>query len=450
MEKNVATGPADPADLSALSALAPELASAFVSLSSDVALVIDAEGVIRNVAVGDAGPAQSARHWLGQHWVDTVTGDTRKKVESLLQEAGTAGHARRREVNHPSAGGPDIPMSYAALRLGAQGPLIAVGRDLRAVGAIQQRFIEAQQELERDYWKLRQAQTRDRLLAQVACDAVMVVDGASLAVVNANAAAGELFGGVDRPLPAPIQELLTMARSTGRAAEVRTRLSRAGASVMVDLTATPFRATLRDQGLQRLLVRARPAGTEVAGPAGEAVVVTDSSGRVLMANDAFLTLCHSGSEAQARGRPLTELMGDPERQLASVLADVRREGLAANRSVRVGGGVAPLAEIEIAAALLADGDQECIGLTLHRNQPAGPAAGVPDKLTLAVQTLLERVGELSLNEVMRQAAELAERHAVEAAMHRAARDMVAAAALLGLDEQDLVQRLRRLGIEPSA
>ncbi|MFO1337372.1 MAG: PAS domain-containing protein [Burkholderiaceae bacterium] len=444
----MATGPADPADLSVLSGLAPELASAFVSLASDVALVIDAQGVIRNVAVADAGPTQSARHWLGRPWVDTVTGDTRQKVESLLQEAGTAGLARRREVNHPSAGGPDIPMSYAALRLGAQGPLIAVGRDLRAVGAIQQRFIEAQQELERDYWKLRQAQTRDRLLGQVASDAVMVVDGATLAVVNANAAAEDLFGGADLPLPAPIQELLAMARSTGRAAEVRTRLGRAGASVPVDLSATPFRAAAPGENLQRLLVRARPAGTDVAGPAGEGVVVTDSSGRVLMANDAFLALCNAGTESQARGRPLTELLNDPERHLAALMADVRREGLAHSASVRVGGGLMAPIEVEVAAALLADGDQECIGLTVHRTAASWAAPAAPDKLTIAMQTLMERVGELPLNELMRQAAGLAVRHAVEAALRRAAHDMRIAAAMLGLDDQDLAQRLRRMGIDP--
>lgn len=444
----MATGPADPADLSVLSGLAPELASAFVSLASDVALVIDAEGVIRNVAVADAGPAQSARHWLGRPWVDTVTGDTRRKVESLLQEAGTGGLARRREVNHPSAGGPDIPMSYAAVRLGAGGPLIAVGRDLRAVGAIQQRFIEAQQELERDYWKLRQAQTRDRLLAQVANDAVMVVDGATLAVVNANSAAEELFGGADRALSAPIQELLAMARSTGRAAEVRTRLGQAGAAVPVDLSATPFRAAMPGQNLQRLLVRARPAGTDAAGPAGEGVVVTDSSGRVLMANDAFLALCHAGTEAQARGRSLAELLVDPERHLAALMADVRREGLATSPAVRIGGGPTPQIEVEMAAALLADGDQECIGFTFHRTASSWAAPGVPDKLTIALQTLMERVGELPLHELMREAAGLAERHAVEAALQRAAQDLRVAAAMLGLDDQDLAQRLRRMGIDP--
>lgn len=442
----MATGPADPADLSVLSGLAPELASAFVSVASDIALVIDPDGVIRNVAVADSGPDQPARQWVGRPWEETVTGETRQKIKLLLQEATHSGVARRREVNHPFNGGPDIPISYAALRLGEQGPLIAVGRDLRAVGAIQQRFIDAQQELERDYWKLRHAQTRDRLLAQVACDAVMVVDGDSLAVIDANAAAAELFGGVDRALPAAIQELLTMARSTGRAAEVRTRLGRGDAGSQIDLSATPFRAATGSHGAQRLLVRARPAGSDAAGPAGEGVVVTDSSGRILMGNDAFVALCRGGVEAQVQGQPLSEALGDPDRQLAALMVAVRRDGLAQGLSVRVGASQAKAIDVEVTAALLADGDQECIGLTLRRSTRSATDDASPDPLAVALQDLIKRVGDLPLPELMRQAAELAERHAIEAAMRRAASELRAAATLLGLDDHDLALRLHRLGI----
>ena len=162
--------------LSALSALAPELASTVASLAGDIALVIDDAGVVRNVAVGEAALGASTNAWIGRPWADTVTGDTRRKIEDLLTEVQHGGRSRRREVNHPSAAGSDIPVAWAAVRLGEQGPVLAVGRDLRAVAAIQQRFLESQQELERDYWKRRQTEARYRLLFQVATDAVLVLD----------------------------------------------------------------------------------------------------------------------------------------------------------------------------------------------------------------------------------------------------------------------------------
>lgn len=435
-------GPGALVDLSLLSGLAPELAAAFVSLASDIALVIDDGGVIRNVAAGDAGPATSG--WVGRPWAETVTGDTRRKIELLLQEVGASGVARRREVNHPSPGAPDIPIAYTAIRLGLGGPVLAVGRDLRAVAAIQQRFVDAQQEMEREYWRLRQAQTQRRLLEQVARDAVLVVDAQTLAPMQANRAANALFG--DTPLPPAIEELLVVARSTGRAAEVRTRLASGAA---IELSATPFRAPGAAHS-QRLLMRARPAEPDVAPTDGDAVVVTDSAGRVLVANAAFALLVRDG--APAVGRLVVEAMGDPQRALAALLAEVRREGIAELGWLVVGGGSAVLLRLEATASLIAEGDQECIGLTLRRLGTAAAVAPLADDeglvaLVDGLGRLLGRGGELPLTEAL-AVARRAERHVIALARRRGGDDR-AAAALLGIPDAELRERMHRLGLDSS-
>ena len=434
--------PGSPADLSLLSGLAPELAAAFVSLASDIALVIDDGGVIRNVAVGDAGPA--AEGWVGRPWAETVTGDTRRKIEMLLEDVGASGVARRREVNHPSPGAPDIPVAYTAVRLGVGGPVLAVGRDLRAVAAIQQRFVDAQHEMEREYWRLRQAQSHSRLLDQVARDAVLVIDARSLVTLQSNRAAAALFGGPDLPRPPAVEDLLVMARSSGRAAEVRTRLA---SGQHIELSATPFRAPGAEHS-QRLLVRARPAEPEPAQAGGDAVVVTDSAGRVLMANAALARLGRDG--APPNGRLLTEILGDPQRALAALLSEVRREGIAEASALPVSGVNRRTVELHATASLIAEGDQECIGLTLRRaaapdSAGAADAEGLAD-LAQGLDGLLGRIGELPLAELMQQAAALTERHAVTAALERHAGDMAAAAALLGIGSAELHQRVQRLGL----
>lgn len=434
----MSTGSGTPADLSLLSGLAPQLASAFVSLASDIALVIDDDGVIRSVAVGDTGPATQG--WVGKPWVETVTGDTRRKIELLLLDVGSTGIARRREVNHPAPGAPDIPIAYTAVRLGAHGPVLAVGRDLRAVAAIQQRFVDAQQEMEREYWRVRQTQTQHRLLEQVARDAVLVIDAQSLQPLQANRAAETLLGGA--ALPPAIEELLVMARSTGRAAEVRTRLA---SGLQIELSATPFRAPGAEHS-QRLLVRARPAVPDPAEAGGDAVVVADSAGRMLLHNAAFALLAADG--AAVPGRALVDILGDPQRALAALLAEVRREGIATVPSLVTGSGRG-LVRLQVTAALIAEGDQECIGLTLRR-VGAGPAPtnGGEDIGSLAVDLsrLLDRVGEFPLAELMRQAAAVAERHAVASALTRCAHDARAAAALLGIPDAELQERVQRLGL----
>lgn len=446
------------APLSALSALAPELASTVASLAGDIALVIDDTGVVRNVAVGEAALSASTHTWVGRPWADTVTGDTRRKIEDLLTEVQHGGRSRRREVNHPSAAGSDIPVAWAAVRLGEQGPVLAVGRDLRAVAAIQQRFLESQQELERDYWKRRQTEARYRLLFQVATDAVLVLDAATQQVLEVNSAAARLFGqsaerlvGLDAPAmlsdvsrPALVQ-LLVQARATGRAGEIRVRGEDGGP---LEVSVTPFRA---DQRLL-LMLRARQAGpadalallAEVVERGADAVVVTDTASRVMAANPAFLALCR---QSAAEGRRLGDLLDDTEHRLDTLIADARRHGIAV-RSVVPGPDDAML---EVSATLLPEGDQERIGFTLRVVAQRLPGAlGSAADLANAIAHLTEQVGQRPLPQLMRQAAALAERHLIQSALQSHGPALDAVAASLGLDTRNLELRMQRLGMVPGS
>jgi hypothetical protein len=75
-----------------------------VGAASDIALVLDDEGTILEVMTQrDELGARGAREWLGRPWVQTVTIESRQKVEALLREAQAAADAagRWRQVNHP-------------------------------------------------------------------------------------------------------------------------------------------------------------------------------------------------------------------------------------------------------------------------------------------------------------------------------------------------------------
>ena len=142
----------DLAELAAVAAFAPSLAQAFASLACDIALVLDAQGVITRVAHSPGSHlAAATADWVGRLLADTVTPDTRHKIDSLLADVASLGLARRREVNLPVQDGPTIPLAFTALRLGPDGPALAAGHDLRAVALMQQRFMRVQQELERGY-----------------------------------------------------------------------------------------------------------------------------------------------------------------------------------------------------------------------------------------------------------------------------------------------------------
>lgn len=450
-------------DFSALSPLADEVAATVARVASDIALVIDADGVIRTVAEGGTPLPSGASGWVGRRWVDTATADTRRKIELLLDELQATGVSQRREVNHPGTDGDDVPMAWTAIRLGAQGPVLAVGRDLRAVAAIQRRFLDAQHEMELDYWQRRHADNRYRLLFQVARDGVMVVDAMGFELTEANDAAIELLrlpdgsggqpltGLMAEPARAALVELLSTARSTGRAGEIRLRMH--AGSPPCSVSATPFRAGDRHQ----LLVRVRCADdtTDAQLPAvmrtlvestPDAVVVTDSSGRIQVANPAFLSLVDQGSESHVKGRSLSDVTGNADAAWSQLIERTRRHGLCMRVALGVRRGGLDMA-VEASSTLLTEGEQEHLGFTIRLAERAG-ADLAPDVIdawpTLSV--LKAQIGMVPLVTLLQDAGEEIERQFLQAALHMAGQQVPAAARLLRLEPSQLSSRMRALGI----
>ena len=448
------------ADLGLLSDCAAELAEAFVSLASDIALVIDDDGVVRSVAQSASAPiVAQAGAWVGRPWIDTVSGDTRRKVELMLNDLKSTGATRRREVNLRAGGDGHVPVAFSALRLGVGGPVLAVGRDLRAVSAIQQRFLDAQQELERGYWRARQAESRYRLLFQVATDAVLTVDAHSLRVIEANHAAASLLGAgmalagrvapqlFDPAAQAMLYELLHNARRDGKPAELHARLP--GLQATAAVSATPFRA---GDGVRLLLrVRADPPPEPgipdlnrtlalLVDSTRDGVVVTDSNGRVLVANPAFLSLVNAAAEDEVRGQALGEWVGRVDTDVSTLLAAAHAHGIAhlVRSSVRRSDGAH--IDVDVAGALLAEGEQECFGFTLRE---CGARVEPLSALALALAALDERIGQVPFAQLMAQSGRLVEQRLLATALARTHGDKAAAAVLLGMTLEQLLQTLER-------
>jgi transcriptional regulator PpsR len=218
----------------AYDALGASAAASMLAVAGDFAVLVDPAGVVRDVSVAPTDVAADlSKEWVGRPWPDTATSETRLKIETLLREVATKGVSKRRQVNHTTAAGADLPIAYTAMRVGRDGSVVAVGRDMRHLSSLQQRLVEAQQAMERDYWRLRHVETRYRLLFQLASDGILVVDAGTMKVLDANSAAGEVFGevterligrgfpfGVDAASTRTLEDLIAAARSAGRAGDV--------------------------------------------------------------------------------------------------------------------------------------------------------------------------------------------------------------------------------------
>ena len=451
-----------------LGGLDAEIASSLIAASSDVALVVDGKGVIRDLAFGSDELAQEwAGTWLGRPWIETVTLESRAKVETLLREAGGDARARSRQLNHPSSHGRDIPVLYSAINLGAD-RIVALGRDLQAVSALQQQLVDAQQSMEREYSRLRHAETRYRLLFQIASEAVLIVDAATRKVVEANPAAGELLGEdakrvvgrslrdiVAKPSVAAVEGLLASVRTSGRADDVSVRLGTRDEEFLV--SASLFRQENASHYLVRLSsVQAGGASAasaeksrlaHVVSSLPDAFVVTDLDRRILTANAAFLDFAQLGMEDQARGEPLDRWLGRSGIELGVLLANLREHGSIRNFATVLRGEYGASEDVEVSGVAVAGGEQPCFGFMI-RNVARRFSAPVRigRELPRSAQQLTELVGRVSLKDLVRETTDVIERLCIEAALELTGDNRVSAAEILGLSRQSLYVKLRRYGL----
>jgi transcriptional regulator PpsR len=448
--------------------LKADVAAAVISAAADVALVVDREGVIRDLSyAGDTPPVDEAGAWIGRPWIDTVTVESRAKIAALLDDARAGAKLRWRQVNHPVPGGADIPVRYSAVEI-REGGFVAVGRDLRALARLQQRLIDAQLAIERDYARLRQAETRYRLLFQLSSEAVLIVDAASGKVTDGNPAAVELLARGRKTLVGKafidlfdpsndneVRAFLATARSGLHPEDVSLRVRGGTGELLV--SASLFR---QDNSIHLLVQIEAPDVAEAVAPPSRAAlvhvvesmpdgfVVAGLDGRILTANTAFLELAELASEEQAIDQPLDRWIGRSGVDLDVLLSKLLEHSFVRNFASVVRGEYGGLEEIELSAVAVRNGKQPCFGFTIRKAGLRPLRAGMltPHELPRSAEELTELVGRVSLRDLVRETTDLIERLYIEAALKLTGDNRASAAEMLGLSRQSLYVKLRRYGL----
>ena len=455
----------------ALGELDTDTVATLVAAASDIALILDSKGTIRDLALGNEElSAQLADDWIGRPWADTVTADSRPRVEAMIADAlSDAGKPVWRQVDHVSSSGAELPMRYLTAKLAKDQHLIAIGRDLQGIAALQQRLVDAQQSLERDYWRLRQLETRYRLLIRSSSDAIIILDPDSGKVVEANPAASLMLGagtrrlvgrhfpeGFDEQGTRAIQSLIAGVRAAGRANDVRARL-RSGAEFQISA------APVRQENASLVLIRLSPVEGEgqasaaseprsrlakIVEKAPDAFVVTAQDGRILSANSAFLELAQLSTEDQVRGESLDRWLGRPGVDMNVLIANLRQHGAVRLFATTIRSEYGSSSEVEISAVAVHNGsDQPSFGFIIRNVDRRVSAEGAGEgALPRSVEHLTELVGRVPLKEVVRESTDMIERLCIEAALELTGDNRASAAELLGLSRQSLYVKLRRYGL----
>jgi transcriptional regulator PpsR len=449
-----------------------QTAAQLMATTSDLVLIVDDAGIIRDMAIGSEELSKEGyTGWLGQPWVETVTIESRAKVEALLSGASSAGAPRWRHLNHASAQGASVPLLFSAIRLEKKKRVVAVGRDLRQVAALQQRLVDAQQAMERDYWHLRQAETRYRHLFQMVPDAVLIVDAHSQKVVEANARANQLFSrdagdvvgrfitdAFSEAGARAIQALMAGVRASGQPDEVRAETALGSESVLV--AASMFRQESASLFLLRVAT-AMPAprgnGAREQSPRDlliaavermpDGFVVTDNEGLILVANSAFLDLAQVATEDQMRGESLERWLGRSGVDLSVLVANLRQHGSVRLFATNVRGDQGLSTDVEISAVSVPHGKQPCFGFTIRNvGRRLAMSPRTPRESPRSVEQLADLVGRVPLKDLVQESTDLIEKLCIEAALELTRDNRASAAEMLGLSRQSLYVKLRRYGL----
>jgi transcriptional regulator PpsR len=454
----------------AIPLIAPEILGDIIAEIADLAVVISETGTVLSVLVNPIHDYfRRLEHWEGKDIRTALAGESVSKFDARLAEF-LAGTSDRRpvELNHADAAGRwEFPIRYSFHRIGPDGAILMLGRDLRPIAEMQQQLIKAQMALERDYEAQREYDTRFRVLMESSREAILFVSVQTGRITEANAAAAAILGKpredlAGAPLAAEFEmrkrgdliDTLSTQAIADRGAAVKVQLRRSGE--MVRLIPTPFRAA----GERLLLCRieTEEAGEAQADSLGsnlsalyhqgpEAIVFADEDGRILSANEAFLDLIDASHDLNVKGRSLADYLLRGSVDLKVLTENAVRSGRMRLYPTKLAGEFGSPRAVEISVTALQAGAATVFAFVIRdvsRIETVRPAsAPVTDE---SVRSVMELVGSATLKEIVAETTNVVEKMCIETAIELTMNNRVAAAEMLGLSRQSLYVKLRKYGL----
>jgi transcriptional regulator PpsR len=450
-----------------LGQLNPDEVAHIVQASADISLTLNRDGVIQSIAFGNPDlRSPNLEGWVGKNWLDVVTSESRPKIQALLQDANETSLSRFRQINVPSAGSADLPLLCATLKIGSTGQIIALARDLREISLLQQRLVDAQQAIERDYTRLRQLETRYRVLFEMASEAVIVLDANTFKIIEANPRAADLLGDSVKKLNGrllmdyltkgdriQVQSLLSKVAYTSTVADLNTSIQ---SGQEVYLSAAPFRnenqslilVTLKRAGefIDRQDSSAQSLVIQALENAPDGFIVTNSAGKILTANQAFLRLIMSDKLEQILNESLDRWLERSSVDLRVMLSNLQEKGAIKLFATSIRDTFGTLHPVEISAVSVPY-PHACLGFTIREVGSRIRSKIQPEEsITRSSEELTQLVGRLPLKEIINETTDLIEQLCIKAALDLTRGNRVSASEMLGLSRQSLYIKLRKYNL----
>jgi len=439
-----------------------------LGLVSDVSLVINSKGIIEDVSTGQDTMATLGCHsWLGKRWIDTVTSESKRKIEDLLVAQPEDQNLLWRHVNHPLPAGGEFAIQYISVALKGH-KLLAVGRNLERLAELQRRLIETQQSMERDFLRLRHIEARYRVLFETSPEAVLMVDTQSYRLIEANAGAQSLFKDAGKRLvgrdlrdcmepesQGEVQSLLRTALASGRIEMCSATLQ--GSALPVTVSATVLRQEGGAQFLVRLAQRESSAASDLTVDASVVLsqamehfpdgwLLTDTSGMVRSLNEEGMALFGLTAASQVVGQYLESWLIRGAVDWGVLNTSLKQQIPVRNFATELRTLSGMTLPVEISGVYLAKPEPLFVMFVRDLNRRSQSSNHQSQPLPNPFADLSQLVGRRPIKDIVSETVDTIERMCIEAAIKLTNNNRASAAEMLGLSRQSLYVKLRKFGI----
>ena len=453
----------------AIPLIAPDVLGDIIAAASDLALVISDIGQVLSVLIN---PNHSSfgqlDHWQGRDIRDILTIESVEKLDRQLAVFNVQdGTHREIELNHADGDVWEFPVRYSFHRIGPDGALLMLGRDLRPIAEMQHQLIQTQLRLEQDYEAQREFETRLRVMMDVTRDAVAFVSISTGRIVDLNAAAATLLGDSTNALTGSAFATEFDGRKRGELMEALVNASMAEGNTPVALTARRSRRDLsvtarmfRAAGERMLLCRfenADDASNLIDGLSEnlaafyrdgvEALLFTDRTGAIQSANDAFLNLVDAAHLSAVKGKFLSDFMVRGTVDMRVLIDNAARAGQMRMFATRMLSEHGAQVAVEMSATWLQSTTNPAVVFVIRDASRADAlrktSAPAGDE---GMRSVMELVGSATLKDIVAETTDVVEKMCIETALELTRNNRVAAAEMLGLSRQSLYVKLRKYGL----
>lgn len=437
--------------------------SHFFDAAADVTLIVDANGYIRDAGfrVEELFSA-GGRGWVGQKFVETVTSECTNKVTDMLDEARKGETSRAREINHSMPHNDDTPVSYTAAKLNDNGDVIIFGQHIAEIAALQRRLMSSQLAMEREFSRLRGAESRYRAIFQLSDSPKIVVDASSLRVIDINPAASLVLGKgtqriennkvlslFDESAADVLHKLMLAAVEGGNADEANIKLK---SGETLSIAATLF----REDRISYLLLQLGGQDSNATWLANaserkvlalvehmpDAFIVTTSARQIISCNDAFLDIFNITNVKEAIGQQLDTFFDRPNVDCNVLIANVREHNTVRRFATVMRTQHGQKENVEIAATQLDYEEDTVLGFWIRPVSNMIMGTDIQqENISRSNEQIANLVGHMPLKDIVRETTEMIEKLCIETALELTQNNRASAAQMLGVSRQSLYAKL---------